>query len=207
MSSADGAKKEVYICVIHNHVCMYNCICIITVYVLEPLPATYFTVNKITAPNNRLGSHRLPCWRPFWMTPKDSPWFPQLNHSFKSHSRAYGLRQRKHHARCPVQSASVMLQAPVQLLQALQQQLQELALARLKAWKFEHVGIFWRGSYNLGTPGWMKLQYYTLLAFEMIHNSSQAEYINIDFRMERRVRFFQILWRHCKVAIPHKHEN
>ena len=101
MSSADGAKKEVYICVIHNHVCMYNCICIITVYVLEPLPATYFTVNKITAPNNRLGSHRLPCWRPFWMTPKDSPWFPQLNHSFKSHSRAYGLRQRKHHARCP----------------------------------------------------------------------------------------------------------
>ena len=130
------------------YVCMYNCICIITVYVLEPLPATYFTVNKITAPNNRLGSHRLPCWRPFWMTPKDSPWFPQLNHSFKSHSRAYGLRQRKHHARCPVQSASVMLQAPVQLLQALQQQLQELALARLKERKLKHVNV-WKCWYFL----------------------------------------------------------
>lgn len=180
----------------------------IYIYVLEPLPATFYGQQN-NSPLPATVWEATGCAGRFILD--DSKGFPMISptisHWFKSHSRAYGLHQRKHHARCPVQSASVMLQA-VQLLQVLQQQLQELAMARLKAWKnLVYVGILWRGSYNLGTPGWMKLQQYTLLAFEMIHNSSQAEYINIDFRMERRVRSLRILWRHRKVATLHQHEN
>ena len=136
-------------------------------------------------PQTTVGCHRLQCWqvamvakyllckfwRPFWMTPKDSPWFPQLNHlSFKSRSTAYGLHQRKHHARCPVQSASVMLQAPVQLIQALQQQLQALqqqlqalqpqSPARLEEWRNLNMLVFFGGEVTF----WECLEQYTLLA-------------------------------------------
>ena len=77
---------------------------------------------------------------------------------------------------------------------------------RMKTWTCWY---FFEGKLQFGNA-WMNEA--TVLHFASVWDDSQflsswIHTLNIDFRMERRVRFFQTLWRHCKVAIPHKHEN